>query len=415
MRVPLTLSNAFQGEFQTQISDFLIAQGLLPDSAAITSERFLARSVVPHVTKLSSIFNREEQEQGSGLERYWKESSNPAHLRLAYFLYFMPSNLFRVASVWAELSRLGYRWPAKLPFRAIEFGAGPAAGASGIAAGEAHAPVGLPAEGNWALIEQDRPMLQLGAKWAGSYFESQGRNWGVRDFHRTVEIGRGFLPRTAPSFSLWVMSYFLNECLDPPSDIARALVDGWDRHLEEGGLVILVEPALRAQSRKLLELRKELLAVFEKRKSDQYRILLPCLGHQACGALSSEQDWCHEDVSWWRPPYFRVIDKMSELDRKSLPFSYLVVSKTKKTTEELFPELRGSLAGQRYRLVSPAHPEGREQEFFVCGQEGKRRARYRAKGEEDPAASLERGDILVGADLRGDARATRVERLKGIR
>ena len=64
-----------------------------------------------------------------------------------------------MASVWCELSRLGFRWPTTgeaSTFRAVEFGAGPAAGSAGILAGEAHAPVGLPADGNFALIEQDR-------------------------------------------------------------------------------------------------------------------------------------------------------------------------------------------------------------------------------------------------------------------
>ena len=66
------------------------------------------------------------------------------------------------------------------------------------------------------------------------------------------------------------------------------------------------------------------------------------------------------------------------------------------------------------RLVSPAHFEGKEQEFFLCGQDGKRRARYRAKGEEDPAAALERGDILSGATVRGDVNSARVERIKTV-
>ena len=49
----------------------------------------------------------------------------------------MPSNLFRVASVWSELGRLGYRWsPSNQKLKAIEFGSGPASGACGIAAAE---------------------------------------------------------------------------------------------------------------------------------------------------------------------------------------------------------------------------------------------------------------------------------------
>ena len=156
MHVPENLQKAFGDEFQELIGALAAERGLIPDAGSTRSERFMARSVVPHVKKLSALFNREEvldqkeaetarpakavkkerealdrsETQAKGLDPYWKESSNPAHLRLAYFLYFMPSNLFRVASVWAELARLGFRWPENQnELRAIEFGAGPATGA----------------------------------------------------------------------------------------------------------------------------------------------------------------------------------------------------------------------------------------------------------------------------------------------
>lgn len=368
------------------------------------------------------MFNRLEARPGSqgriaatqekGLDPYWKESSNPENFRLAYFLYFMPSNLYRVASVWAELARLGFRWP-HAGFRGIEFGAGPASGATGIAAGERHSPVGLPKSGSWALIEQDKAMLQLGQGWAENYFDYCGvGDWGIRPFHRKLDLAQGFLPRSAPTFHLWLMSYFLNEYSQTPAEIARALLSAWERHLEEDGIAILVEPALRMQSRKLLEVRRELLALAEKKKIDWLQVLLPCLGHQACGALATEDDWCHEEVMWWRPPYFRKIDELAELDRKTLPFSYLVVTKSRRKREEILPALGSAMQDSRLRLVSPAHFEGRDQEFFVCGSEGKRRARFRENDEQSPLAELGRGDILLGADIRGDMSASRIEKVR---
>jgi hypothetical protein len=449
MRVPVALSEAFCAPFEERIASFCVEQGLLPDAGSIQSTRFLSRSVIPHVRKLSALFNRLEPEgggavavaendegaakqgsrdgkrrafreggQGAGLDPYWKESSNPANLRLASFLYFMPSNLYRVAAIWSELGRLGYRWRAQGPLRAIEFGAGPASGACGVAAGERFARLGLPASGDWALIEQDKAMLALGSEWAQSFFASQEvGDWGTRAFHRQIDFARGLLPRSAPSFNLWVMSYFLNESTLPPRELAELLVKTWERHLDEEGLVVLVEPALKLQSRKLLELRRELLAARERLGASWMQILLPCLGHQACGALSAPQDWCHEEVSWWRPPYFRVIDRLAELDRKTLPFSYLVVTKSSRPREEILPALAD--AAPIERLVSPAHMEGKEQEFFVCGQNGKRRARYRAlaeaKAEGRPEAALERGDVLAGAEIRGDVAAGRVERIRGVK
>ena len=412
MKVPEPLSTAFGAPFEELISRFATDQKLLTEPSEIRSQRFLARSVVPHVKKLSSVFNRFESDASHGLAPYWKESSNPRNLRLAYFLYFMPSNLFRVSSIIAELSRLGFRWNASKTLKGLELGAGPAAGACGIAAGEKYAPIGIPSVGNWALIEQDKGMLELGSEWAAEYFRfvHPEADWGIRNFHRTIELEKGLLPKAAPQFNLWVCSYYLNESSLPPEKIAPLLIDAWEKHLEDEGLAIIVEPALKLQSRKLLAIRKALLAEAEVRGIDWLKILAPCLGHQACGALAAPDDWCHEDVSWWRPPYFKTIDQMAGLDRKSLPFSYLAITKSKRTHQELLPAIKSHRSTQR--LVSPAHSEGKELEFFLCGEEGKRRARYRPKTEEEE--EINRGDILINAEIRGDVNSSRVESLKSI-
>jgi hypothetical protein len=414
MRVPSPLSTAFGAPFEELISRFATEQKLMSEATDIQSRRFLARSVVPHVEKLSGLFNRDEKDQGAGLARYWKESSNPANLRLAYFLYFMPSNLYRAASVWAELRRLGFEWRAGELLKGIELGAGPASGACGIAAGERHAPVGMPSQGNWALIEQDKPMLELGSRWAEAYFRDQGRSWDLRPFHRTLDFKKPLLPPTAPRFNVWLMSYVLNEIEEPAEGVASRLLDAWDKHLEDESVMILIEPALKLQSRRLLELRRCLLDQAERRGADWLKLLLPCLGNQACGALAEAGDWCHEEVSWWRPPYFRVIDQMAGLDRKTLPFSYLVFARSARAREEILPELRATRPEKLFRLVSPSHSEGKDLEFFVCGAEGKRRARYRPPAKSGDADELDRGDVIGDVEMRGDVQASRIQSVRKI-
>jgi hypothetical protein len=434
MKIPLSLSRAFEDDYEALLRRFVLEQGLVPDAEAIDSVRFLTRSVVPHVQRMSRMFNRieltpeggedgaAEAESGkprkwvkkaadtaTGLEPYWKDSSNPENFRLAYFLAFMPGNSARVASVITELARLGFRYPKLPAFRGIEWGAGPASGACGVALGAAHGDIGIPKNGNWALIEQDRQVLSLGEKWAGEYFAKLGYDWSVRPFHRKVDWTKPLLPSSAPKFHLWLSSYFLNEVELPVDELARRLVDHWEHHLEDEGLAILIEPALKLQSRRILELRSKLLEEFRSpKRRGTYQILLPCLGHQACGALAAESDWCHEEITWWRPKYLRKIDELAGLDRKSLPFSFLVVSKSKRPISELLPALEGSRAS---RLVSPPHSEGKDLEFFVCGEDGKRRARYRP---EEKDGEIQRGSILLDADIRGDARAGRVERVKKV-
>src|SRR4051812_26984891 len=60
MRVPEPLSLAFGKPFEELITRFAVEQKLLPEQTALDSPRFLARSVVPHIQKLSELFNRLE-------------------------------------------------------------------------------------------------------------------------------------------------------------------------------------------------------------------------------------------------------------------------------------------------------------------------------------------------------------------
>ena len=414
MKTPDSLNKAFgpSPEFEKLITDFLLKNQLIEDESNLKSKRYLSRSIAPHIERLSKLFNRENEDQAEGLSSYWKKGTRPEHLRLAYFLYFMPSNLFRIAAIWSELQRLGFQWRGD-ELNAVEFGAGPATGACGIAAGEFYCPIGLPKKGTWALIEQDRPTLALGIEWANEYFHNlKWDQWRLREFVRKIDLKQGFLPPKAPKFNLWLMSFFLNEFSESRSVLASLLLEDWKNHLAEEGIAILVEPALKQQSRKLLELRRELLKLAQERKYDWFQILLPCLGHQVCGALESAEDWCHEDVSWWRPPYFRILDDLVGLDRKSLPFSYLVITKSRRPRSELLPKVGDS---KTHRLVSPAHSEGQDLEFFTCSPlDGKRRARIRPQ-EGTPVSreeGLQRGDILLDAEIRGDQNSSRIQKVK---
>lgn len=387
MQVPLSLIEALKGDaFEKQIADFVIEQKLLSDRETLKSQRFLSRSIAPHIRKLSERFNRLDEK--SELGRYWRNTQNPTNLRLAYFLYFMPCNLFRMASVFAELRRLGYPF-SEHPVQGLELGAGQAAGAAGATLALSEF---LSSPISWSLIERDRNSLRLGEAWLKNFAQWRHKEIAVRGFHRKIEFEskRPLLPRNSPRFDFILSSYFLNEEWENHSLslIADQISHLAFRHLQPDGLFILVEPALRLQSRKLLELRAELI-------NRNLKVLLPCLGNQACGAFSDPEDWCHEEVTWWRPPYLQKIDEIVALDRRTLPFSYLVFTRSEKKIEELLPALKGA-STDRYRLVSPSfETRGRDWEFYLCGQEGKTRNQYRGKH------SLNRGDILLSAKTSG--------------
>lgn len=410
MKMNETLSRAFDSQFEDKLANFLVKKGWLENLEELKSVRYLNRSIVPHVEKLSETFNRLSDTPSDDLERYWKNSSNVKNLRLAYLLSFMPPNAARMAGIWGELHRLGFQFKeAEDEFRAIDWGTGPGSAVLGIEVAEKITSLGLPSTLSVALIEKQKALLDIAQEWLEHWFESRNDDWSIRKFHRTIDFAEPLLPRSAPKFHLWTMSYVLNESpLFGTDSMARNLLHAWENHLEEDGLVILVEPALKEQSRKLLSLRRELILSIEAKKLG-YRVLLPCLGHQACGALAQAEDWCHEEIVWWRPPLLKKLDEMTGLDRKALHFSYLVIQKTREPLYEILPKLK---AGSNYdRLVSPVHRTQRGLEFYSCGSRGK--SRVIAKKSSD-FAELERGSILENADLKGDLNSTSISKTNKI-
>jgi hypothetical protein len=71
MKVPNDLATAFGAEFEQLIVNFALERELLPDNNALKSQRYLSRSVLPHILKLSQLFNRDQKDQASGLAPYW--------------------------------------------------------------------------------------------------------------------------------------------------------------------------------------------------------------------------------------------------------------------------------------------------------------------------------------------------------
>lgn len=408
MRVPTELVDFFDASFEEALTRFALEKGLLQAGDTLSSDRFLSRSVLPHVEKLSRLFNRLDSGEFAGaVEPYWKDTGNPRNRLAAYFLAFMPPNVMRAGAVWSELSHLGLQWPEDLPFRALEFGAGPASLSCGVALAESLRPTGLPKDGNWAFLESDRAALEIGTEWAKSFFAARGFSWDVRPFHRKLSFQGSLLPERAPRFTLFGMSYFLNESEVTPETWGRSLLKTWEKHAESDALVVIIEPALKAQSRRILELRNFLI----DQTAVPLQVLTPCLGHQVCGAYADPDDWCHEVASWMRPPYLRKLDQLAGLDHRYLPFTHLVLGLGKRTREEWLPALESpDLEGERLRLVSPARKVGPDWEFYICGENGKRRVRLKSQGKED---DWERGDVIEGGNTRGDPASCRLDSFRG--
>ena len=85
--------------------------------------------------------------------------------------------------------------------------------------------------------------------------------------------------------------------------------------------VLFVEPATRTEGRKLLQIRKELLA---KGAS----IWAPCPHQGPCPLFEkSPSDWCHDRIHFNRPLWWQKVEEHLPFHNQTLTFSYLLASK----------------------------------------------------------------------------------------
>jgi len=113
--------------------------------------------------------------------------------------------------------------------------------------------------------------------------------------------------------TLLTFSYSLTEMNELPK--------GWN---EFEGLMIL-EPATHQDGRKLLELRKKLIA-------EGYYIWAPCLHQNDCPLLiHSKTDWCHDRFHVNAPQWFQQLEQQLPIKNRTVTTSYVLARKTKPT------------------------------------------------------------------------------------
>jgi ribosomal protein RSM22 (predicted rRNA methylase) len=207
-------------------------------------------------------------------------------------------------------------------------------------------------------------------------------------------------PRRPPGvegrFDLVVAAHLLNE-LGLPLTERAAVVYAWARELlAEGGHLLLLEPALQATSRDLLQLRDRLVPA-------GFFVVAPCLYQGACPALERERDWCHASAPWLPE------DAGSRAGRSRVDYSYLLLSRA------------GEPATDRrlFRVVSDPLPEKGRLRIFGCGPAGRHplvRLDRERSAENQELDQVARGDLLVAGptEKAGDGlritQATKVQR-----
>lgn len=237
-------------------------------------------------------------------------------------------------------ARIGWKWDSVLSENAslslpenytlVDWGAG-----TGIATRKflSHFPKHLPKE----ILFIEKSVL------AQQFAKSQ-----IQVSHPTLPVTATNTISATPSIFVLLISHVLTEL---PHAVQRELI----ALAEKAEVLIWVEPGTLDCSKRLVEVRKKLLA--------HSQIIAPCTHDQACPL--GEKDWCHHFAKVpseaFTTAHWKTFSTEMGIDLRSLPTSYLVMSKREKTQHQSLKRVLGRIRSYKgYALVQGCGENGIE-------------------------------------------------------
>ena len=376
-------------------------------------------TLAANVARLSNLLTRERETLPLP---YLKDKG----LREAYILYYLPANMYKIHVPLRELSLHPAGIFRKERLRVLDLGSGPGTAILGV--------MGFFSASAWA----DKPSLEFTAvdpieenlKDAEMLFRSFKED---NSLHASLTTLKSRIEKTKSlpegPFDIIILSNVLSEVFHPeghpekiplippfskgemrfpplekggrgdlkPDFRVNLLMSLLKRSLAGDGSCIIIEPALRATSRELLEVRDGLLR-------EGLHLYSPCLMNDPCPALINPKDWCHEDIPWEPPATIREIDKLTGLRKDSLKFSWLIIRKDTLSLSNIF-------GNNPFRVVSEPLISKGKIEYYLCGAGGRRLAVRLDKDKSklnEPFSRLKRGNIVSFQGLIDEGKRLRV-------
>jgi SAM-dependent methyltransferase len=301
---------------------------------------------VPVVDRLSGLFTTERSVAFGG---YGQDRD----LLLAYGLFFFPQTFTRVQFPLVEsLRRSGWQ-PGEGPLRVLDLGTG--SGAALIGAVEV-----LQAAGQREIEACGIDRSEKALAFARGLTAEQTQRWpGVK---WTFSNGDLAAPSSWPAgrWDLVVSSFALNEAFHGRP---LAAVETWTQEalsrLAPGGLLLLIEPALKETSERLEGLRDRFA------EQGNVRIVGPCLHSFACPLLAGGEYWCHEVRDWEPPESVQFLNRRLFRGIQQVKFSFIALGSGALMTET-------TAALEVFRLISPVVEKKGRLVATGCAADGQR-------------------------------------------
>jgi ribosomal protein RSM22 (predicted rRNA methylase) len=302
------------------------------------------------IRKALEPFTRSVSELSGGLTK-GKETLIKAkylksvELRNGYLLYFTTTNFLKVIQPLNEW--LPYY--KKDTLRMLDLGCGTGAASWGLLEyldTYSHSITDL----EITFADHIKENLDICRRFVSGYDEKPRTNFVHVDLNNAADVTAKFKDM---KFDLIIMMNTLNE-LESNSEALRLL----NSIVDDDTAILIIEPASKNESRRLLSIRDEAV-------KSELTVYSPCTHQMNCPALTKEDDWCFNEVSWERPEFIRYIDDEVGNVRLSLKYSYIILTKNGAT---LHQNLTLPVAS---RIVSEVFHEKGRTRAVICDSDGR--------------------------------------------
>ena len=304
---------------------------------------------------------------------------------LAYGNFFFPRTWTHLAHVLAEMVRFrGWKPPLKGPLRILDLGCG--TGAAGLSALRFLRSENVPNPLSLRAVDYSGKSLDylrrlhddLSPLWPDSTLKTERR-----------DLREGLDARPKDRHDLVLLSSSFNEFVpteDSETNAAAATLASFGRLLKPGGLLLVLEPALRTTARRLHLAAARVAAGGELHLHAPYFNGLPCPI-----TLEGSKHHSHEVRPWKAPATAQTLNAPLGLNLRDLKFSFVALSPKAPASFPPGPEI--------LRLVSPMSKKKGHYRFVGIAADGKEYAceiqtRDLAPTERKTLERLNRGDII---------------------
>lgn len=288
-----------------------VADGLQVD----LSDRRVTGTIAPAVKQLSDAFIDQTRARIVSGDKHVSPGADYGDDRLyrtSYTAYYLPVNVPKIVDL-LESSALS--WDSV--HRILDLGTGP--GTAPVACLIARSRAGARSPVTFTALDRSRHFLAL-SETVITVFRNLLNIPGVDRFNRydlleyAVDNQRGI---SDTGYDLVTAANILAEL---PAHVREVLPGLFDRTVNPGGCILLLEPARRHPARHVTAVRDELVSM-------GWSVLYPCPGSYPCPVLHRARDWCHHRLAWDAPRHILQVDRLTGMQKNLLNFTGFVLKK----------------------------------------------------------------------------------------